>query len=733
MKMPLVPAALRHALLPLVLAVLLPASLSHAAANFTIPQFMTYQGSLTDVNGNPLGATNTGPKNYDVVFRIWDLQSGGNISSSDEIDAEEQTVTVDNGYFSVLLGQGNKFANEPFTTNLASMFTNSTAANRYIEFTVRGIGSGNTDVTISPRLQLLPAPYAFLAGSANNAAYASQAGTLVNANNSASVFVGANGDVGIGTASPSYPLDINGRFESIGTVNNTAGLWLDDSALGERGFIGADGAGSIGLYGSPGAGWGLNMNITNGDVGIGTATPDRKLSVIGSADFRNDIQINDLGDAGNPALNILNYDGYEFDAGVASGSGEFSTAAGYGDVVLRSLYSNLILQSGSGAPGLVIYANNNVGIGTATPASKLDVEDTTYPTATINSSSTVGSWLSLGNTSTGGGAWRFISSGSGNGEGAGKLLCNVAGYGDVMVMQNNGFVGIGTYTPAYPLDVERYLNTSINAYEAYGSAGQVHIAGNSGTYAFSIYASGRIVSGSEVDVTSDARIKEVVGRTDTVRDLATVRKLQITDYRKIDKVQYGGRLEKGVLAQEVEKIIPEAVATSTNFIPDIYATPTSFGCTNGTLWVTLNKPHGLVVGDKVRLIDEDATLTAEVSAVNSPREFTVGKMDKAPQHLFVFGKQVDDFRVVNYDRLFTTGLGAIQELAKRMDQVEAREARVAELEKKAARVDALENELADLKKLVAQLAEAGKGSKLMSSAGTGAPTHQTVTTASLDR
>ena len=34
------------------------------------PERLAYQGYLTDGGGNPLGSPN--PRNYDIIFRIWD-------------------------------------------------------------------------------------------------------------------------------------------------------------------------------------------------------------------------------------------------------------------------------------------------------------------------------------------------------------------------------------------------------------------------------------------------------------------------------------------------------------------------------------------------------------------------------------------------------------------------------------------------------------------------------------
>jgi predicted RNase H-like nuclease (RuvC/YqgF family) len=59
---------------------------------------------------------------------------------------------------------------------------------------------------------------------------------------------------------------------------------------------------------------------------------------------------------------------------------------------------------------------------------------------------------------------------------------------------------------------------------------------------------------------------------------------------------------------------------------------------------------------------------------------------------------VDDFHSVNYDHIFTTGIGAIQELSK---QLQAKDARIASLEEKTGKVEALEHEIAALKKQLA--------------------------------
>jgi microcystin-dependent protein len=199
----------------LALALTLSLSAPARAADNKPPEKMTYQGYLVDGNGQPLGNTDTGPKNYDAIFRIYDDQVAS--APANRLWAEGQTVTVDKGYFSVLLGEGNQYGSEPHGP-LSSLFAAANASNRYLEITVKGVGAGSppADVTIMPRLHLLTSPYAFLAKTAVNA------NNLVNSA-SAQVVNITSTNVGINKASPATALDVNGTVTASGLkVNGTA-------------------------------------------------------------------------------------------------------------------------------------------------------------------------------------------------------------------------------------------------------------------------------------------------------------------------------------------------------------------------------------------------------------------------------------------------------------------------------------------------------------------------------
>lgn len=120
------------------------------------------------------------------------------------------------------------------------------------------------------------------------------------------------------------------------------------------------------------------------------------------------------------------------------------------------LSANVALRNGGNTFAGNQTLQNALGVGTG-PSYRFHVADNTIPTAVVQSSSTVGTWLALGNTSVGGSWWHLISTGSGNGGGAGRLLFgsgNSPNASDArMSISQNGFVGIGTLSPTRPLHV----------------------------------------------------------------------------------------------------------------------------------------------------------------------------------------------------------------------------------------------------------------------------------------
>src|SRR5262249_7899919 len=128
-----------------------------------------------------------------------------------------------------------------------------------------------------------------------------------------------------------------------------------------------------------------------------------------------------------------------------------------------------------------------------------------------------------------------------------------------------------------------------------GGSGDMTGRGAATSRSFSIYADGNILCGGELDSLSDARIKNIKGHSDGAADLATLNRIEITDYTHKDVIAKGNAPKKKVIAQQEETVFPQAVSQHTDVVPDIYQMA---AVKDG--WVKL--ATNLKKGERVRLI-----------------------------------------------------------------------------------------------------------------------------------
>ena len=179
---------------------------------------------------------------------------------------------------------------------------------------------------------------------------------------------------------------------------------------------------------------------------------------------------------------------------------------------------------------------------------------------------------------------------------------------------------------------------------------------------------------------SDKRIKKNRALQNSEMSKNIISQIEIVSYTLKDSINLGNRYKLGVIAQELEKIFPDAVSKITDFIPDIYQLAKIVKCDNEakTLTLTVDSLNELKVGDKVRIISETQQYEVFVSAINGTTITVKDWTEKDTKKAFVYGKEVNDFRVVDYDRIFTLNVSATQAL---ISKVETLEEQVAKLQK----------------------------------------------------
>ena len=671
------------AMLPILVAGFLFAPV-HAQTS-AVPNLISYQGKVSDATGTFVGATS--PENRTVTFRIWSHPTNSLVT--DLVYSEQQTVSISGGEFSVLIGMGSAVSGTPRgysesaknTTNKVGEIGVFGAITRYLGVTIDDGNAATTDPEISPRQQLVSSAYAF------RAKYAESLGS----NGESRIKVLDSGNVGIGTDNPGAKLEVAGdiRAGGAGTLNpkfsllanhattvaasigyaNSAGTLSNDAAAIDTVFKTENGGKLLLQTGSGAAGLVIDSSTSN-KVGVGTAAPSAKLDVVSSV-------------VSTPALRVK------------------IATPGTGNVIQAENATSTVF---------VVQDTGNVGIGMSSPTVKLDVAGAVKATGIdVAGAVTVSGNVGIGTSSptaklhVAGGikldGTNVLEFGAGRTKqvDAGKMGYNLYSIGDALDIVGagtlgtnrkiqfyneggaffTGYVGIGTTTPRVPLEVSG--SNPYNFFHRYyweDAGGDRH---GQETVSVSIISSNVIVA-LALSIYSDARMKTGLAKSDAEQDLATLLKIDVTDYTYVDRVEKGGRSQKKVIAQQVEKVFPQAVSRSTGVVPDIYRKATII---DG--WVQLTTD--LKPGERVRLDSEKAEGVHEVLEVQADRFRTAFKPEG--DKIFVYGREVKDFRSVDYEAIAMLNVSATQEIKRTQDiEIAALRGANAELTRRVAELEA---------------------------------------------
>lgn len=463
----------------------------------------------------------------------------------------------------------------------------------------------------------------------------------IGVNSSETLRVTSSGRIGIGTDSPvarlsvrsaatnawpatsgSTPTGLISRLQSVDNLcldvgaNSGSGAWLQSTDAANLGTS-----------------YPMILNPNGGNIGIGNKTPTARVDVAGG--------IRALG--GSPT----------FTSGVVSAGYSFST--GDTDGGMFSPADSTLTWLTDGNERMRLTATGNLGIGTGTPGPKLDVNGGIKAAAGVLSgpAGSLGNGYSFGNGGDTDGGMFSPTDGT---------LTWYTNNAEKLRLTSDGRLGIGTTGPSAPLHVATTASLSYTT-----DARLIHNGAqdnnNAVTASVAIVADG-VVRGSEYHVVSDKRIKNVIGVSDSNNDLATLMKIEITDYKFKDVLDKGNRSQKKVLAQQVEQVYPTATNKGTDTVPDIYQLAK---IKDG--WIEL--ATDLKKGERVKIIDAKVKMIVEVLEAR-PERFRVDLPEEATstEEIFVFGREVKDFMSVDYDALAMLNISATQELNRKILKLE---------------------------------------------------------------
>ena len=464
-------------------------------------------------------------------------------------------------------------------------------------------------------------------------------------------------------------IDFNAYNSAGGATNIFLGAAAGGSGNGPANFVVGRRTGTTS--------WAESMRIDgNGNVGIGTASPNGLLEVKKTTQLQSNLIL-----SGQEYYNSGNTNtGISLTIGVNRSSNKQLWIMDQDNVATQNSTNPVLRMSANGVPSIDAIATNGttvlnlalcpgggkVGIGTSTPARALEVNNA----------------LKLSNSSSDAndgviGSATFAPGLDIVGINTDGTYRKIAMWGGITQQQNdlgntflntsyfNGYVGIGNSGPGYPLEINSSVGwTGYNRW--YSNAYLLSWSGwSSSSTNLGIYCHPSIATDNYFVSVSDRRTKKDMTISHSAEDLTLINKIEITDYKFIDTLGKGNRPFKKVIAQQVEAVYPQAVSTIKGIIPNIY-TPAKQVLKDGKyITLIMDKAHGLKEGDKVSIYD-GAWNQQEKEVCYADEKTFIVEIENAKDEYFVYGKVIDDLKSVDYDAISMLNVSATQELAKQL-------------------------------------------------------------------
>ncbi len=228
-------------------------------------------------------------------------------------------------------------------------------------------------------------------------------------------------------------------------------------------------------------------------------------------------------------------------------------------------------------------------------------------------------------------------------------------------------LAVGTSSASYPVHIQSTI--ALGSTDQFGYLRQhptpTRYSGGWSSFGVSLYTYG-ITYSRQFVLASDERIKRDI--TDLSNILPLVEQIKPKNYKYKDPKE-GENIDYGFIAQELEEVLPCAVNTVRDKIPNILQ-PADVS----NQIFTLQEATDLQEGDDLHIYDEDDKAhEVKITEVINDKSFktNIAEKEGLKDKYFVYGKFIDDFKTIEHKCLIPVLMKAVQELNEKVETLEA--------------------------------------------------------------
>ena len=354
---------------------------------------------------------------------------------------------------------------------------------------------------------------------------------------------------------------------------------------------------------------------------------------------------------------------------------------------LSEINTNSILNAVNSIIDCYVNKNtifNNITVNTNATISSATISSATISSATLNGPTVISGQVTFSSTNSTNPNRIVMNTTSGSlfdiyGDSSNPKSCfwvggNQIGYGspagsDWYIDGNQGMVmksgAISIYSSINPTD---FSNKAIYYGNKLNPGGGDNIT-NVGPYNdatdyinYGVYCSQTIIA-QTFAAFSDERIKNNITDIDTKNALDIIRKIKPKKYNYKD-IGKCNKPKFGFIAQEVKSVLDYSTSLTKDFIPDINELAEVLD--SNTIKLNTKTTIDFEVNKRIRFILLDgAYLDTNINGILDINTFTVEE-NILQEQIFVYGREVDDFHVLDTDVIFTVATSALQQVDKEL-------------------------------------------------------------------